>query len=294
MLRLNDLRELLTEFADQRGTRSSWGDYLLFAATCVILVVLGLFLAAPGSLVELAVTASILVVSACYFRWPWVGVLIVVGAIVPLSVGQASYPSTAIHVVCRIVLLGCTAGPTLLLGTALRRAVSISDHDRLTGLLNRTGFLKQLESESNRAARSGWPIAVGFLDCDNFKQVNDKFGHLAGDEVLQLTSSVIAENIRNYDAAARFGGDEFVMLWPVLSAAGGEDAARRLHEILTRRMVDAGWSVTFSLGVAVFESIPDTDTILGKADALMYDVKNNGKGGLKVQVFRDEEKIKVG
>ena len=172
------------------------------------------------------------------------------------------------------------------LHAALNRASAAAETDRLTGLLNRAGFLSRLDAEANRARRCHWPLAVGFLDCDNFKQVNDQQGHLAGDEVLKLTAAAIADNVRNYDSAARFGGDEFVVLWPVLSAAGAEASGKRLHRVLSQAMTDAGYPVTFSIGVAVFEEIPEPAEVLDAADGLMYEVKAAGKGQVLTRVFR--------
>ena len=258
-----------------------------------MLVIAGLIAVAAamtrfGEVTIVAVSLPVLLLAAwsCGPRWTlWFAI---VGAVTPAFATEWNLMATSAAVVSRLVIYVVAGMLVAILRTSLDRATEIAEHDRLTGLLNRTGFIRELTSESNRARRAGWPVAVGFLDCDNFKQVNDVQGHLAGDEVLKLTAQTISDNIRNYDCAARFGGDEFVILWPVLSAKGGEDAARRLHSILTDVLRQAGWDVGFSLGVAVFETIPDAEEMLSVTDQLMYEAKRTGKGKMCVSVYRSE------
>ena len=176
-----------------------------------------------------------------------------------------------------------------LLRSVLERASQAAETDRMTGMLNKAGFRKRLTAEANRARRSNWPLAIGFIDCDDFKGLNDARGHQAGDAVLRLTAESISENIRNYDSAGRFGGDEFVVLWPVRSAAGAKASAARLHESLTRTVRDAGYDVTFSLGLAVFEEIPEDAEVLRSADELMYAAKQAGKGRVVSRIYRGEQ-----
>ena len=177
-----------------------------------------------------------------------------------------------------------------LLRRSLEETTAIAEHDRMTGLVNRTGFLRRMEAEANRSRRSGWPIAIGFLDLDRFKQLNDTRGHAAGDRALKLIADALAENIRNYDTAARLGGDEFAVLWPVQSAAGAETAGRRLHQTLLDRAADGGFDLGVSLGLAVFESIPkDAGELLARADELMYEAKQTGRGKVVYRIYRDAE-----
>ena len=267
-------------------SRSRRRDALGWAMTAVV-AAMSLLAVTPLGAVGSAVACMPLIAAAgwaCGGRWAlWMSV---VAAAVPSAAEPFDAVGTPTAVLCRLfVFLHAAAGATLL-RAALDRASSVAETDRLTGLLNRAGFMARLEAEVNRARRSHWPLAVGFLDVDNFKQVNDVQGHLAGDEVLKLAGAAIGDNVRNYDAAARFGGDEFVVLWPVLSAAGAEASARRLHDVLTRTVREAGHDVTFSLGVAVFEDVPEPSTVLDSADSLMYEVKRSGKGRVMTRVFR--------
>ena len=175
-----------------------------------------------------------------------------------------------------------------LLRASLDEATVIAEHDRMTGLVNRAGFVRRLHAEANRSRRSGWPIAIGFLDLDRFKRLNDTRGHAAGDAALQLVAETLAANVRNYDTVARFGGDEFAVLWPVQSAAGADTAGHRLHETLSTVAQSAGFDVGVSLGLAVFEAIPDDPSeLLERADELMYEAKQSGRGRVVMKNFND-------
>ena len=177
---------------------------------------------------------------------------------------------------------------TALLRASLDESTAIAEHDRMTGLVNRSGFVRRLTAEANRSRRSGWPIAIAFLDLDRFKRLNDTRGHAAGDAALKVIARSLAANVRNYDTVARFGGDEFAVLWPVQSAAGAETAGHRLHETLVSAAGDAGFDVGVSLGLAIFETIPDDAAdLLARADELMYEAKQSGRGRVVMKHFND-------
>ncbi|MCA9079023.1 MAG: GGDEF domain-containing protein, partial [Planctomycetaceae bacterium] len=86
-----------------------------------------------------------------------------------------------------------------------------AETDGMTGLLNRRGFEARLAAEANRGTRTNSPITVVFMDCDNFKRLNDTKGHLVGDKLIRGTADVLLANVRNYDSVARLGGDEFTL-----------------------------------------------------------------------------------
>jgi PleD family two-component response regulator len=97
---------------------------------------------------------------------------------------------------------------------ALERLTYQTDHDPLTGLANRRAFERSLDMEIERARRSRQPVCLALLDLDDFKAVNDTYGHLAGDEVLRGLSPILGRNKRRYDLAARIGGEEFALVPP--------------------------------------------------------------------------------
>ncbi len=139
-----------------------------------------------------------------------------------------------------------------------------------------------LAVELETAKRDRRPFAVFFIDCDNFKKVNDKWGHHVGDQLLQALALTLSASIRRSDLACRLGGDEFVVY---ASHLGEMDAMRFIENVklkLDAAMRDRHWPVTFSIGAALFEFAPDTfDELIRFADALMYDVKKSGKNNVR-------------
>jgi diguanylate cyclase (GGDEF)-like protein len=164
---------------------------------------------------------------------------------------------------------------------ALARVRALARTDPLTGAANGRTFYEQAEYEARRCQRTGRPLTLAYLDVDNFKAVNDRLGHPAGDELLREVALVIREQARADDLAARLGGDEFALLLPGTDAAGAEVALGRLREALLRRAAARGWPVTFSVGAATFpRPLADVDALVRYADGLMYRVKRAGKDRL--------------
>lgn len=144
----------------------------------------------------------------------------------------------------------------------------VSRADPLTDALNRRGFEERFELELAEARRSGRPLAIAVLDLDDFKRVNDRAGHAAGDELLQLTVSRMREALRPMDAVGRLGGDEFAVLFPGAGAADAEIAVANLRTAL------AG-GISASTGHSVFPADGVTATeLLGIADRRLYAAKS--------------------
>jgi len=153
--------------------------------------------------------------------------------------------------------------------------------DGLTDLANRREFEESLANEISRAERFGHSLALILADLDNFKQVNDRFGHQAGDEVLRTFADILRETVRDIDVAARYGGEEFAVLLPQTDIAGAERLAERLREAVeTRPMAEAHSSpvvVTSSFGVAAFPEAKTSAGLFGAADEALYRAKRAGK-----------------
>lgn len=150
--------------------------------------------------------------------------------------------------------------------------------DGLTGLSNHRDLRLQAERLIAVAAREKSPLSAAFIDCDNFKQVNDQLGHAAGDEVLRAVARVLSSCTRPSDVAARVGGDEFVLLLPATDRTGGRIAVARLQAELASAMESLGRRVTFSIGAATFDEPPRTvDDLLARIDECQYRAKNAGK-----------------
>jgi diguanylate cyclase (GGDEF)-like protein len=172
------------------------------------------------------------------------------------------------------------------LKVALERERSLSREDATTGVANARAFLELASTEVERSHRFRRPITLLYVDCDDFKAVNDNHGHIIGDEVLRAAARTMQGAVREVDFVARMGGDEFVVLLTETDAVGAEVAARRLHESLREAMARQGWRVTFSVGVATFPAGMDSvEGALKEADELMYSAKRDGKNRAAFAVF---------
>ena len=153
--------------------------------------------------------------------------------------------------------------------------------DELTGLVNRRRFLAALKSEIGRTQRVGAPLSIILADLDDFKLINDRFGHHAGDEVLQAFADLIRAYGRDVDIAGRLGGEEFALLLPEADADGAAAGAERLCQSLTQRRIWLGEgrevSVTASFGVAELGAGQSSNELLRAADTALYRAKEEGK-----------------
>jgi diguanylate cyclase (GGDEF)-like protein len=153
--------------------------------------------------------------------------------------------------------------------------------DGLTGLANRRQSQRSLESEVARAERFGTPLTAVLVDLDDFKQVNDHYGHLVGDDVLREIATVLADTVRTADVAGRWGGEEFLLLLPGTDSRGGQLLAERARKTLAERTIltPEGDSVrvTASFGVASLADNPDGTALVAAADRALYQAKRLGK-----------------
>jgi diguanylate cyclase (GGDEF)-like protein len=153
----------------------------------------------------------------------------------------------------------------------------LATHDSLTNVLNARAFAAELAQELGRNRRYGRPLALIYLDLDDFKRVNDAHGHATGDAVLRLVADAMRNAVRRADLVGRLGGDEFGVLMPETDGAVADAAATRL--VTGIRTVFRGTpSVTASIGVvAVAGTEAGSDELLRKADQAMYEAKRAGK-----------------
>jgi len=153
--------------------------------------------------------------------------------------------------------------------------------DGLTGLANRRQCEDQLETELARVERFGGPLAVVLADLDNFKDVNDQFGHATGDIVLREFAHTLEAGIRDVDLAGRWGGEEFVLVLPGTDLAGAARVADRIRTARAERVVlspdGQPIRVTASFGVAAFPDVQTVDGLLAAADSALYQAKGAGK-----------------
>jgi diguanylate cyclase (GGDEF)-like protein len=153
--------------------------------------------------------------------------------------------------------------------------------DGLTELANRRQFEQALAGEISRAERFGGMLALVLADLDDFKQVNDRYGHQAGDEVLRRFAAVLRETVRDVDLPARYGGEEFAVLLPQTDVAGAERLAERLRQSVAERPMTkrpgALVAVTASFGVASFPEAATPAALFAAADEALYRAKAAGK-----------------
>jgi diguanylate cyclase (GGDEF)-like protein len=151
--------------------------------------------------------------------------------------------------------------------------------DPLTGLYNRRYLVERLQEERSRSARNGHRLAAIMLDIDQFKRVNDQYGHDAGDLVLMDLATTIKAAVRAEDIVARYGGEEFCVLVPDIPAPEAERIAERLRQAIDERVLPAGAGVghmTVSVGVAHLSVTDEGESLFSRADQAMYAGKHHG------------------
>ena len=162
----------------------------------------------------------------------------------------------------------------------------LSNSDPLTGLLNRRGFFLVTQNELEQARRFKHPVTVIYLDIDNFKALNDQFGHDFGDTVLKTFGRFIQLQLRASDSIGRLGGDEFALLLPKTDETGAHTLVSRLEQNLQNELTLQGWQITFSIGVMTWLEAPQSvEQLLEKADGLMYQVKRTSKNNIAYGVY---------
>ena len=166
--------------------------------------------------------------------------------------------------------------------------------DELTGLVNRRRFLDALRSEITKGQRLGARLSVVLTDLDDFKLINDSFGHHAGDEVLLAFADLLRAHGRDVDVAARLGGEEFAILLPETGVEGASVVAERLRHSLSDRRIRIGEkmevTVTASFGVAELEEGQSVDELLRAADSALYRAKELGKNRVEGSVERSDSR----
>lgn len=154
----------------------------------------------------------------------------------------------------------------------------LASTDGLTGLLNRRAFEEILDRELHRAGRAGVSLTLLLLDLDSFKQVNDSFGHQAGDEVIRRVSAALRRSLRPMDALSRYGGEEFVMLLRDVPLAQAHALAERLRvEIATLAGLPGNVSITASFGIDASRPADTPEEILRRCDEALYRSKSRGR-----------------
>jgi diguanylate cyclase (GGDEF)-like protein len=177
------------------------------------------------------------------------------------------------------------SGRTRALETALAKVRDLAMRDDLTGLFNRRYLLEVLQRQKALADRDALRFAVCYVDLDHFKRVNDRFGHLQGDDVLKAFAEVARRVVREEDFVARIGGEEFVLVLINATVADAERVADRLRRQTQLMLIhpDApDFAVTASVGIAAYRKREPIEQLLARADAAMYAAKGQGRNRVVV------------
>ncbi len=173
--------------------------------------------------------------------------------------------------------------------STLERERTLSRTDALTGAMNGYALREFGERELERLRRYPHPLSVAYLDLDNFKYVNDRFGHAAGDDLLIAVVSTLGQVMRKTDLVARLGGDEFAVVMVETSPEAARRAFVKAQAALLSAMKERRWPVTFSIGVVTFVEPPASlEAMLAEADAAMYWAKHRGKNRVAYRVVPQE------
>lgn len=169
---------------------------------------------------------------------------------------------------------------SLLLKNKLDTAQEKARHDPLTGLANRLAYTERLETEFLRWKRYQTPLSLLIWDIDLFKQINDTYGHKAGDKTLVLIAKLLTHYCRETDFVSRFGGEEFTMLLSNTDSEAALIAANKLREVIEKTAFNSGGkkiSITISCGITQFTNDDSPESAFTRADKALYEAKNNGR-----------------
>ncbi len=174
--------------------------------------------------------------------------------------------------------LALRAGPAIENARRFREARQLADLDALTGLHNRRYFHETLARECARAHRYERKLALIVFDLDDFKEINDRIGHLAGDTVLAEAAERVRDVVRTADIACRVGGDEFAVILPESSLEDADQLYRRIQNAISSRPLGQGGKLFLSAGVAELRAEDDPVAFFQRADEALYRAKEAGKG----------------
>jgi diguanylate cyclase (GGDEF)-like protein len=202
--------------------------------------------------------------------------------------GSTTPPRVFVDAMIALVVFAVAAFWLTRLKRAIKYEQQLARTDYTTGAVNTRYFYDLTEMEIRRFKRYERAFTVAFIDLDNFKSVNDSFGHQAGDNVLRSVTRTLTANLRDTDTVARLGGDEFALLLPETDQEDARAVLPHLQEHLLSSMRKSNLPVTFSIGVVTFHAVPDSaNEVLRQADSLMYTAKKEGKNMVKYAIVAE-------
>ncbi|MDH5377758.1 MAG: GGDEF domain-containing protein, partial [Gammaproteobacteria bacterium] len=172
------------------------------------------------------------------------------------------------------------------LSEELSRVTMLSLTDELTGLPNRRAFIQRLRDEVARVQRYGHTLSLAIIDLDDFKPINDTYGHPAGDAVLNTYAKDVLTTFRRHDMVARYGGEEFALIFPYTETQGALQALKKIQSLAVatacRLEKTAIPLPTFSAGLAVYHRGESVDSLIKRADSALYSAKDLGRNRIEI------------
>lgn len=266
---------------------------LILSLLLVLLIGLADYLAGPD--ISLLIFFMLPIFLAVWFVGKRAGALVVIlsgaswTAIALMTSHIYSHPAIPYwNILTRLCFLLIFGNILTSLKKVLEHEQELARTDHLTGVANRRYFYELAEMEIKRARRHGRPFSMTYMDIDDFKEVNDRFGHSAGDTLLRTITETIKSDVRDIDTVTRLGGDEFAILMPETGSESARVVVDRIQASLLSIVRQNNWPVTFSIGVATWTTPPRTvDEMVKRADTLMYEVKSSGKNRIGHEVFNE-------
>jgi diguanylate cyclase (GGDEF)-like protein len=298
-----DPDDLCEKSGSANGTESMTGQteflakrsgFFLAASGAVVVILIGIADQFSGTEISFSIFYLLPVMLVTWYAGRTTGILIAVfGAVTWLVADLAAghrYSHPAIPYWNMTVRLGFFLIVLFTLSrlkAAFKREKALSSVDSLTGAANSRVFRELSASEIDRSRRYGRPFTAAYIDLDDFKEVNDRFGHSAGDDLLRSVTEILRTNMRSTDIVARLGGDEFAVLFPETGAESAGTALEKIRILVSDSLREKGWPVTLSIGAVTFLSPPvSVDSMIRQVDELMYSAKHAGKNRIRHEVHR--------
>jgi diguanylate cyclase (GGDEF)-like protein len=240
----------------------------------------GLFYLIPVALVAWFLSSSIRVIT-----WFITAAVWLVGDVNAVQTSNKQLPSYW-NAIGGFVFLVVVALVLSALRQAYQHEKDLARTDPVTEGPNARSLYELTHREIVRARRYNHPLTLAYMDVDNFKAVNDQYGHRVGDRLLKTVTDVVRGSLRETDSVARIGGDEFAILLPETGSEVAQTVIDKVQRTLLDEMDKNGWSVTFSIGVVTCLSVPDTVTdVVQWGDDLVYAAKNSGKNTVRYDII---------
>jgi len=281
-------RNLIKTYFDYIENKGKGFNFLL-AVLCVLLI--GYFDTHHSSLYQFSLFYLFPVGFATWFSGKTLGAVVSLLSTISWSLDNTTLilGPFLFNVLCTYLIFYTAALLINKIREMLETEQSMARTDYLTGALNSRAFHEVISYEILRLEREGKPFSIGYIDLDNFKYVNDTFGHKEGDKLLKSVVLCLQLHLRRTDVIARIGGDEFVVFFPSTDQVAIQMVIGKIRTLLLDAMTERKWPVTFSMGVITcLKPLHDAARILSAADTLMYEVKKSGKDNVLFEMYEEE------